>query len=87
MAQEFSPDRMDALLEYAAKRMNTTPEALKAAFREGGLSGLSRQAADCGITAEDAARAQALLEDKDTAARLLQNPQVQALLRQLMGDA
>ncbi len=86
MAQEFSPTQMDALLQYAAKRMNTTPEALRAAFQEGGLDGLLQQSPDSGITTEDAARAQALLKDKDKAAQLLQNPQVQRLLRQLMGD-
>ncbi len=84
MAQEFSPAQMEALLQYAARRMNTTPEALKKAFQEGGLEGLFRQAGT--LNGEDAARAQAALSDRQTAARLLQNPQVQQLLTKLTED-
>lgn len=86
MAQAFSPDQMDALLQYAAKRMNTTPEALKTAFQEGGLLGLSQKAEGSGLTSEDAAKAQELLRDKDKAAALLQSPQVQQLIARLMEE-
>ncbi|MBE6778620.1 MAG: hypothetical protein E7541_04450 [Ruminococcaceae bacterium] len=81
MAQEFSPRQMEALLQYAARRMNTTPQALKEAFAQGGLDGLMAKAQGS-MTPEEAQKAQQITQGRD-AASLLQDPQVAALLKKL----
>lgn len=87
MAQEFSATQLEKLLEYASARLHTTPEALKAAFQQNGLYGLSQTAgAEGDLPPEIAAKAQALLQDKKKAAALLDSPEVQQLLRQLGGN-
>ena len=87
MAQEFSVTQLEKLLEYASARLHTTPEALKAAFQQNGLYGLSQTAgAEGDLPPEIAAKAQALLQDKKKAAALLDSPEVQQLLRQLGGN-
>lgn len=84
MAQEFSPEQLEKLLQYASARLHTTPEALKAAFQQGGLYGLSQQAGPQGeLSPEIAAKAEALLHDKKKAAQLLDSPEIQQLLRQM----
>ena len=80
MNESFTPAQMEKLLQVAAERMGTTSDALKAAFQKGGLRGLS-----AALTPEDAARAEALLTDKDKATALLQDPAMQRLLIQLLG--
>ena len=80
MNESFTPAQMEKLLQVAAERMGTTPDALKTAFQKGGLRGLS-----AALTPEDAARAEDLLSDKDKAAALLQDPAMQRLLIQLLG--
>ena len=82
MAQAFSPEQMEQLVAYASRRLGTTPEQLKTAFQQGGLSALSGA-----LTPAEASTAEALLKDKDAAAKLMNNPQVQKLLAQLLGEA
>lgn len=83
MAQQaFSPEQMEKLVAYASRQLGTTPEQLKAAFQQGGLAGLSDA-----LSPDEATKAQALLKDKDAAARLMNDPQVQKLLAQLLGEA
>ncbi len=86
MAQEFSPEQMEKLLEYASRRLKTTPQALREAFQNGGLYGVAQQAqGTAALTPEEAARAQAMLQDRSQIEQLLQNPEVQKLLQQLSG--
>lgn len=81
MAQNaFTPEQLDKLVNYASQQLGTTPDQLKAAFRQGGLAGLSSA-----LSAEEASKAEAMLKDKDAAARLMNDPQVQKLLAQLLG--
>lgn len=83
MAQHaFSPEQLEGLIAYASRRLGTTPDRLKAAFQQGGLSRLSDA-----LSPEEASKAEALLKDKDAAARLMSDPQVQKLLAQLLGEA
>ena len=83
MAQHaFSPEQMEKLVAYASRQLGTTPEQLKTAFQQGGLAGLSDA-----LSPDEANKAQALLKDKDAAAKLMNDPQVQKLLAQLLGDA
>lgn len=82
MAQgSFSPAQIEKLLALASKQLGTTPDQLKQAFEQSGLAGISSS-----LSAEDAAKAQTYLQDKEKAAQLLNDPQVQKLLKQLLGD-
>ena len=80
MAHSFSPEQLEKLVAYASQRLGTTPEQLKTAFQQGGISALSGA-----LTPEESNKAEALIKDKDAAARLINDPQVQRLLAQLLG--
>ena len=82
MAQQFSPEQLEKLIAYASQRLGTTPDQLKTAFRQGGLAGLSDA-----LSPEEATKAEAMLKDKEAAARLMNDPQIQKLLAQLLGGA
>lgn len=83
MAQNtFTPEQLENLIAYASGRLSTTPDRLKTAFQQGGLAGLSDA-----LSPEEATKAEAMLKDKDAAARLMNDPQVQKLLAQLLGGA
>ncbi|MBQ6848566.1 MAG: hypothetical protein IJN76_00750 [Clostridia bacterium] len=74
---QITPEQMEKLLEMAASRLNTTPDKLKQTLAQNGLEGALSQ--------QDAARAQAMLEDKDKRSALLADPSVRRLLNQLLG--
>lgn len=76
---QITPEQMEKLLALAAGRLGTTPEQLKTALRQQGLQGLG-----AGLTAQDAARAEAVLQNKDQLAALLADPSVRRLLEQLL---
>lgn len=78
----FTPEQLQKLLNYAGQRLGTTPEKLKAAFQQGGLSALSQA-----LSPEEAAKAENLIQNKEQAEALLQDPAVQRLLIQLLGQS
>ena len=83
---QFTPDQMEKLIAYASGRLGTTPEQLKTLFQQEGLAGLSNLAGGPAFTKQETAQAQELLQNKDKAAQLLNDPKVQGLLRQLLGE-
>lgn len=76
MNQPFTPAQTEKLLQIAAAKMGTTPEALRAAFQQGGLKGLS--------AALPPQQAEKLTDGQ--AEQLLGDPAVQRLLIQLLGQ-
>ena len=76
----LTPEQMEKLLGLAAQRLGTSPQALKNAYRQGGLKGISSA-----LSAEDAAKAESFLGDNQKTAALLQDPAIQRLLIQLLG--
>ncbi len=80
-SESFTPAQLDKLVGYAAKQLGTSPEQLKTAFAQGGLSGISSA-----LSPEEAKKAEALLKDKEKTAALMNSPAVQQLLAQLLGD-
>ena len=74
---QITPEQMEKLLSMAAARMHTTPEALKEALQQKGLEGT--------LSPQDAARAHAVLQDKDALTALLADPSVRQFLSQLLG--
>lgn len=79
---QFTPEEMERLLHYASGRLDTSPEALKAAFARDGLYGLAKQAAPA-LSKAEADEAQALLNDPQQLERLLNSPQIRQLLERL----
>ena len=76
MNEPFNPTQMEKLLQVAAGRLGTTPEALKAAFQQGGLKGVS-----AALPPQQAEKLQ-----NGQAEQLLNDPAVQRLLIQLLGQ-
>ena len=76
MNESFTPAQTEKLLQIAAAKLGTTPAQLKAAFEQGGLKGLSANLSP--------RQAEALTNGQ--AERLLEDPAVQRLLIQLLGQ-
>ena len=76
MNESFTPAQMEKLLQVAAGRLGITPDALRAAFQNGGLKGVS--------DALSPRQAQSLQNGQ--AEKLLEDPAVQRLLIQLLGQ-
>lgn len=67
--------QMRALLQLAAQRLNTTPEALRAAAENGDLQNITGQADDAA-----ARELKKVLSDPEAAKKLLSSPAAQKLL-------
>ena len=79
MSQNPTPAQLQALLQYASKRLGTTPDQLIKTVQSGGLDELARN-----LSPADAARLQNLTKDKDKAEQLLNSPAARQLLEQAM---
>lgn len=78
-----TPDQLQALLQYASKRLGTTPEKLAQTVQSGGLAGLSKLSPD--LPAEEAEKIDAVVRDKSKAEALLETPEAQRLMQQILG--
>lgn len=76
MNEPFTPAQTEKMLQIAAGRLGTTPEALKAAFQQGGLKGLTAS-----LPPQQAEKLK-----NGQAEKLLEDPAVQRLLIQLLGQ-
>lgn len=75
-----TPEQLNALLQFAAKRLGTTPEKLAQTVQNGGLEAVKdKMGADNVKKVTDMAGNPAQIE------QFLQSPQVAALLKQLGG--
>ena len=75
-----TPEQLSALLQFAAKRLGTTPEKLAQTVQNGGLEAVKdKMGADNVKKVTDLAGNPAQIE------QFLQSPQVAALLKQLGG--
>ena len=72
---------MQALLALAAKRLNTTPEALRSAAENGDLHNIT-----CNRNSAAAAQLQRILSDPGAAKKLLSTPAAQKLFQALNND-
>lgn len=80
MNEPFTPAQMEKLLQVAAGRLGTTPDQLRAAFQHGGLKGLSEA-----LTPQQAEKMGTITKNGQ-AEQLLNDPAVQRLLIQLLGQ-
>lgn len=80
MNEPLTPAQIEKLLQMAAQRLGTSPEALRSAFQQGGLRGLS-----AALSPQQAAQVESIAGGKQ-AEQLLQDPSIQRLLIQLLGQ-
>lgn len=73
---ELNQNQLEALLKVTAGRLGTTPEALKQAAQNGGLSQMLGQN-------DQSAALQKVLSDPEAAKKLLSTPQAKKLLQML----
>lgn len=87
MAKELTPAQLEKLLQYASRRLNTSPEALIKAFQQSGLTGVAEQAqGTAAFTPQEAQQAQALLQNPAALEQWMNSPAMRQLLSQLLGD-
>ena len=80
MGNHITPDQMEALVNFAVGRLGMSPQELKKTVQTDGLAPLTSR-----LSPENAAKVQGMQADHREAEQLLNSPQVQELLRQLMG--
>lgn len=73
---QITPEQTEKLLALAAGRLGTTPDALRTTLQQSGLQGA--------LSPQDAARAAAVLQDKERLNALLADPSVRQLLEQIL---
>ncbi len=75
----LTPDQLQALLQYASKRLGTTPENLARTVQSGGLEGISKN-----LSPNESAKLNSLLGNREQAQELLNSPEVQSFLQQIL---
>lgn len=80
MSEPFTPAQTEKLLQIAAAKLGTTPAELRTAFEQGGLKGLSAN-----LSPQQAEKMGAIAQNGQ-AEQLLNDPAVQRLLIQLLGQ-
>ena len=76
MSQNPTPAQLQALIQYASKRLGTTPDQLLKTVNDGGLDGLAKT-----LSPADAAK---LIKDKSQAEQLLNSPAARQILDQAL---
>lgn len=76
-----TPDQLQALLQYAGKRLGMTPEQLISTVQNGGVSSLEKN-----MSPADAKKLHAFIGDKQKADQFLQSPQVQQMIAKFLNS-
>ncbi len=77
---KLNQEQLYALMQYAARRLNTTPAAMAKALNEGGVEKLA-----AGLSPENAARLRQLMAGDGARVRqVLESPQAAALIQKLL---
>ena len=77
---KLNQEQMYALMQYAARRLNTTPTAMANALHEGGVEKLAAN-----LSPENAAKLRRLMEGDGARVRqVLESPQAAALIQKLL---
>ncbi len=77
---EITPDQLQALLNFASKKLGTTPEKLAKTVTEGNPEDLTSR-----MDPQNAAKLHEILSDRSKAEQLLHTPQAQKLINQFLG--
>ncbi len=77
---KLNQEQLYALMQYAARRLNTTPTAMAQALNEGGLETLAAK-----LSPESAAKLRQLMAGDGARVRqVLESPQAAALIQKLL---
>lgn len=76
---KLNQEQLYALLQYASRKLNTTPAQLAQALSSGGIEELAGK-----LSPENAKKLQSMMGDRSRAQALLESPQAQALLQKLL---
>ncbi len=79
MGHDITPDQLNALVQFAAKRLGMSPQELAKTVQTQGLDGLAGH-----LSPQDSAKMKGMADKRGQAEQILQSPQAQALLKQLM---
>lgn len=74
-------DNTDKLINSVSEKMGTDPEKLKSAISSGSVDNVL-----AGLKPEDAQQIRRVLSDKAATERIMKSPQVQELMKKLMGN-
>ena len=74
----ITPDQLNALLQFASRRLGTTPEQLAKTAQTGGTGSLASK-----LPPDKAAQFQSIAGDPDKIRELMNSPQAQKLIEQL----
>lgn len=75
---QLTPQQLEALLHFASKKLGISEEQLARTVQSGNMD-------DLGLSPENTKKLENLVGERNNAENLLQSPQVQALLSQLLG--
>ncbi|MBP1556436.1 MAG: hypothetical protein J6C75_02415 [Oscillospiraceae bacterium] len=73
----ISPDKLDALLKTAGKRLGKDPQTLKNQLQSGNLNGL-------GVSEQQQQQIGQLLKDPQALSQFFEQPQIKQMINQLM---
>lgn len=76
---KLTPEQLQALLQYASQRLGTTPEKLADTVSNKGMESLASK-----LSPSDRAKFQEVVSDKNKMEQMLNSPQAQQLIQQLM---
>lgn len=76
---KLTPEQLQALLQFASKKLGSSPDQLAKTVESGGVESLASRLAPA-----DAAKFQALVRDKNKLEELLNSPQAQQLIQSLL---
>lgn len=76
---KLNQEQLYALLQYAARKLGTTPAAMAEALAGGGVENLAGH-----LSPENAAKLRTMMGDKLRAQQLLESPQAQALIQKIL---
>lgn len=77
--KNLSQDQLQALLQYASKKLGTTPEKLVKTVNQGNLSSLTS-----GMSPGEAAKVQSLMSDQKKAEQLISSPEAKQLIQKIL---
>lgn len=76
---KLNQDQLYALLQYASRKLGTTPQRLAQALQNGGVESLAAN-----LSPDTADKLHSMMGDRERARQLLDSPQAQALLKKLL---
>lgn len=76
---KVTPDQLKALLQYASKQLGTTPEKLADTVNNKGVDSLASK-----LSPSDRAKFQEVVNDKHKMEQMLNSPQAQQLIQQIL---